>query len=832
MAIILNDGLKINAGKPVDIKYLNSSNQPYTDIAEAIAAIPQALRYIGLTINIANIDYWWHLNVTDSGLVIKDSGLANTGITSAYNGLTKVGTAVKLGGTITGSTVFIDGRGAGNTLGLQYGGDYSGGYNLRSLVDAAYVTGKTGQILSIIITGATNGLGNTSQKICLGGTLITPTTISGTQLLTLGDLNGICLSSANNTDIALNAKSNGAIYLKSQSGSVASSNDTTNAAIIAIDYNGIPAMLVTDNTACPHGLVYATDYSNTYCEHSLVDKYYVDSVASGLNVHAAVAAATTTNVTLSGNSGTIDGINVVDIISTNNRILVKSQTNGALNGIYSASTGNWVRTEDYNYSPLGEISNGDIIPVSSGNTNANSQWILVTPNPITSGDTLTYSIFAQQFGITQGNGICVTSIGTNRNVAVKLSNSNPGLCFDSSSLEIDYNIFRIGLTCSVTTGKVDVRATVGSSVGLEIPVRIDSGGTNILYVDSSDFSCSLANNGLTKSGCMISLGGNLTGNTVINASGNCYSVINGSSIISNTCNSSTCENSTVVISPTCINFSILDNCNSYVFDVAMTKDSMLIGAQCNSVNTFAGITYQCNYCANYTNRSLVDKEYVIGALSTISAGNGLTNCSGTIVLGGNFTGDTAINLCGHNFSTDGFIKITGATNTSIFGTNLTASSTTVRSESYSLALGSSGAIFSDGNSGKGIEYATNYSTTFALHSLVDVNYVTGVTSNIKTNKYITTLVTSNITLDNTHYVILANSSGGTFTITLPSNPVDGQAYKIKDAGGDALTNNITISGNGKQIDSGSSATINTDYGALEFVYNSQLDKWFTLAFVN
>ena len=105
MAIILNDNLKINAGKPIDSKYLNSSNQPYTNSAAAIAAIPEALRYIGLTVNVANVDYWWYLNTTDGGLVIKDSGLASTGITNAYNGLTKVGAAVVLGGTLSGSTI-------------------------------------------------------------------------------------------------------------------------------------------------------------------------------------------------------------------------------------------------------------------------------------------------------------------------------------------------------------------------------------------------------------------------------------------------------------------------------------------------------------------------------------------------------------------------------------------------------------------------------------------------------------------------------------------------------------------------------------------------------
>ena len=77
--------------------------------------------------------------------------------------------------------------------------------------------------------------------------------------------------------------------------------------------------------------------------NSLVSKIYVDSVATGLHVKAAVCAATTVPITLSGNQ-TIDGF----ATSTGNRILVKNQADTTTNGIYSANTGSWGRTSDYN----------------------------------------------------------------------------------------------------------------------------------------------------------------------------------------------------------------------------------------------------------------------------------------------------------------------------------------------------------------------------------------------------------------------------------------------------------------------------------------------------
>ena len=97
------------------------------------------------------------------------------------------------------------------------------------------------------------------------------------------------------------------------------------------------------------------------------------------------------------------------------------------------------------------------------------------------------------------------------------------------------------------------------------------------------------------------------------------------------------------------------------------------------------------------------------------------------------------------------------------------------------------------------------------------------------NIYSVTGVTGNVTLSSDFYVILVDSSGGALTVTLPSSPTTNQAYKIKDKG-NALTNNITIDGNGNNLDGSSTALINTDYGALELLFDDS--EWFSLAFIN
>jgi hypothetical protein len=63
--------------------------------------------------------------------------------------------------------------------------------------------------------------------------------------------------------------------------------------------------------------------------------------AQNLNQKEAVKVATTGNITLSG-AQTINGIS----ITAGDRVLVKDQTNPALNGIYDAATGAWARSSD------------------------------------------------------------------------------------------------------------------------------------------------------------------------------------------------------------------------------------------------------------------------------------------------------------------------------------------------------------------------------------------------------------------------------------------------------------------------------------------------------
>lgn len=74
MAIQLSDNLKINVGAPIDSKYLNDFNAPYANVLEVNTTIPIAQRYVGLTVNILNSEYWYGNGVADGDLIIKGTG--------------------------------------------------------------------------------------------------------------------------------------------------------------------------------------------------------------------------------------------------------------------------------------------------------------------------------------------------------------------------------------------------------------------------------------------------------------------------------------------------------------------------------------------------------------------------------------------------------------------------------------------------------------------------------------------------------------------------------------------------------------------------------------
>ena len=179
--------------------------------------------------------------------------------------------------------------------------------------------------------------------------------------------------------------------------------------------------------------------------NDIANKSYVDSLATGINFHAACNYATTAalaantynngtggvGATLTANTNgtlTIDGYTFV-AGDVGKRILVKDESAGANNGAYTLTQAGTAslpyiltRATDFDTAGSGvdQIDQGDFFLVISGTDNANTSWVQQTPLPITVGTTaLVFIEFAAVQTYTAGTGLSlitnqfsITNIGT------------------------------------------------------------------------------------------------------------------------------------------------------------------------------------------------------------------------------------------------------------------------------------------------------------------------------------------------------------------------------------------------------------------------------------
>lgn len=108
-------------------------------------------------------------------------------------------------------------------------------------------------------------------------------------------------------------------------------------------------------------------------------------------------------------------------------------------------------------------------------------------------------------------------------------------------------------------------------------------------------------------------------------------------------------------------------------------------------------------------------------------------------------------------------------------------------------------------------------------SEISIHYLGEIIYN-DTSIYNTSVISSNTIIDVDDKMVFVDATSSVITVTLPPTPTVGQWHKIKDYLGNAYTNNITISGNGTNIEQFASAPSSTlvltqNYDAVELVFN-------------
>jgi hypothetical protein len=167
----------------------------------------------------------------------------------------------------------------------------------------------------------------------------------------------------------------------------------------------------------------------------LATKQYVDTIATGINFHAPVRAASTSNISANYSNGTsgvgatltADTLRVwtgLDGVSTGwavgDRVLIKDQTTQLQNGVYtitnlgSAGVTAWILTRSTDMDTPGKLANGDIVDVLSGTVNASAAFVNSTTGTITIGTTaITWAAYYSGLPAQTGNsGKYLTTDGT------------------------------------------------------------------------------------------------------------------------------------------------------------------------------------------------------------------------------------------------------------------------------------------------------------------------------------------------------------------------------------------------------------------------------------
>ena len=178
-------------------------------------------------------------------------------------------------------------------------------------------------------------------------------------------------------------------------------------------------------------------------------KAYVDAQLQGLEVKNSVRVATTANGTLASafaNNSTVDGVT----LATNDRILLKNQSTGSENGIYTVNASG-APTRAFDFDADSEVTGGTFFFVEEGTVNADNGFVLTNDGSITVGSTaLTFTQFSGAGQVIAGDAI--TKSGNTLNVGV-----------DDSSIEVNSDALRVkasGITNAMLAGSIDLTAKV------------------------------------------------------------------------------------------------------------------------------------------------------------------------------------------------------------------------------------------------------------------------------------------------------------------------------------------------------------------------------------
>lgn len=222
-------------------------------------------------------------------------------------------------------------------------------------------------------------------------------------------------------------------------------------------------------------------------------KFYVDSVATGLDWKASsrlATAAALPTVTAAGTgvgktlTATATGTLTVDGVLTvlGDRILVKDQAAPEDNGIYTVTTAGavgvaFVLTRAIDADQNAEVTAGMATFVTEGTANGDTGWVLTTNDPIVlDTDGLTFAQFSSTVAYTFDQGLSLSAGSVKVELDTGADAQGAGAGGGSSGLEFDANTASGKLRAAVSTTRAINRFADG--LGIEVDPTANTAGSN------------------------------------------------------------------------------------------------------------------------------------------------------------------------------------------------------------------------------------------------------------------------------------------------------------------------------------------------------------------
>lgn len=424
-----------------------------------------------------------------------DSGsLSNEAISNLYVGiLSKTNDAIPTG---IGATKIADG--SVSDAEFQYLNGVTSAIQTQLNAKQATITGSASTIDTESLTANRAVISNASQKIAVSATTDTElgylsgtTSAVQTQLdaknVKANNLSDVASASTARTNLGLAIGSDVQAY-DAQLADIAGLTPTDSNFIVGDGSNFVTESGATARTSLGLGTIATQDANNVAITGGSVTgmstpssasdvttKSYVDDLVAGLKTRIICRAATTGNIDLTAdlqNGDTLDGIT----LATGNRILVKDQSTGSQNGIYTV-VASGTASRDTDFDTTAELA-GQLAIIQEGTSNGDKIFLCTTDSDASLGsDTITFTQVQPQFTGTVSSvavadagsseftvtGSPITTSGTinlavNSISAAKIGNG------DVDNTELSYVN---GVTSAIQT-QIDNKAGAGFAIAMAI----------------------------------------------------------------------------------------------------------------------------------------------------------------------------------------------------------------------------------------------------------------------------------------------------------------------------------------------------------------------------